>query len=218
MPAGPDLLVVVAHPDDETLSFGGLLLESEGACEVVCVTDGNHEGDGDARMRDCRRACEALGVERFDCLGFEDDPAVSLDVEAITAALRDRYAQRWPQRVFTHSPHGEYGHFNHIDVCLAVHRAFAGHDQLYVIAAHLYPELRVQLRPDSYARKLEILRLHYAAECRKCWRMMMTLADENFLRLPASEVEAVHALLMDGEPLSPGQAPHYHDLLPLIGR
>lgn len=183
---------------------------------VVCVTDGNFKGDGEARMSCCRSACEALGVDDFACLGFPDDPAGCLELDAVVAALQARYGQQPPTRVFTHSPHGEYGHFNHIDVSLAVHRAFPNHAQLYVVAAHLFPELRVHLDQPGFARKLEIALSHYTAEMRHSWQQMSNLVDEGYLRLPLAEVEAIHGLLMDGEPVDPSQVPHYRELLPLI--
>lgn len=211
------MLVVVAHPDDELLFFGGLLLAHAALePEIVCVTDGDFEGDGPARLAACERVCAELGA-KLHCLGLPDDPSACLDLDAIVAALSRRYPSA-PTRVFTHSPHGDYGHFNHMDVSLAVHRAFPGHPELYVVAAHLLPELRIELDASSFARKLELGRRHYRRQLRQAWPMMTNLASEGFVRLPAAEVEAVHAWMMEGEDIHPEQAPHYAGLVEIISR
>jgi len=182
---------------------------------VVCVTDGNFEGDGAARVAACEQVCAELGVGAFSCLGLPDDPAGCLDLDALVAALRARFPEP-PELIFTHSPHGEYGHFNHIDVSLAVHRAFPEHPRLYVVAAHMFPELRVHLDELTFSRKLEIAGRYYTKQLRQAWRLMANLADEGFVRLPAREVEAMHQLLMEGEAVASERAPHYRHVLPLI--
>ena len=93
------VVVVVAHPDDETLAMGGLLadLPSDVAVEVVVASDGQAShprspthGSGDlARLRreEVRRAVEILCPRaRLHLLGL-DDGGLSQQVDQVVAAV-----------------------------------------------------------------------------------------------------------------------------------
>ena len=82
----PRLLVVVAHPDDETFGTGSVLLHAAHAgfeTTVVCATRGEagevtpessvgDTGLGELRERELRAAAELLGVTRVEVLDFHD--------------------------------------------------------------------------------------------------------------------------------------------------
>ena len=74
-------LVVVAHPDDETLGAGGTirrLTDSGASVDLLVVTDGSsaqYGGDDDARERrdsHLGAACDILGIRRWTKLQFPD--------------------------------------------------------------------------------------------------------------------------------------------------
>lgn len=82
----PRLMVVVAHPDDETYGCGSLLLAAVAAgwrTTVVCATRGeageptagtdlSHTTLGDVREAELRHAAAAMGVADVMLLGFGD--------------------------------------------------------------------------------------------------------------------------------------------------
>lgn len=82
----PRLMVVVAHPDDETFGCGSLLLHAAaaGAVTAVCCATRGEAGQAApgsgvrpddlaaARERELRAAGELLGVARIDVLGLAD--------------------------------------------------------------------------------------------------------------------------------------------------
>lgn len=111
-----EVLVVVAHPDDEVIGIGGLLAfhgRRGDVVEVVHATggdkgdpDGKHDDIAAIRQREVRAALAELGLEAPRALGFEDG-ALASDYERLVAALRDVYAERRPQLVYAFFP-GEY--------------------------------------------------------------------------------------------------------------
>jgi LmbE family N-acetylglucosaminyl deacetylase len=124
-------MVVTAHPDDESLGFGGLLAKygAEGVeTHVVCATkgeSGRHGGEGPhpgpealGRIREAelRGAAAALGVRDVRFLGYVDayldeaDPKEAID--RIAAHIRDVR----PQVVATFGPDGVYGHPDHVAI------------------------------------------------------------------------------------------------------
>jgi N-acetyl-1-D-myo-inositol-2-amino-2-deoxy-alpha-D-glucopyranoside deacetylase len=134
------LFLVHAHPDDESIITGGLILRArEDGHRIVLVTcTGGEEGEvhnldaavrsrlGEVRERELRAACAILGVDRLELLGYRDSgmagsPAnehpdsfhrASLD-EVTKRLVLLLWAER-PDTVVTYGPDGTYGHPDHL--------------------------------------------------------------------------------------------------------
>jgi LmbE family N-acetylglucosaminyl deacetylase len=209
-----DNLIVFAHPDDETVYFGGLLLSGiAGRADLVCVTDGNYRGRGAERREELARACEALEVRSVECLGYTDSPVLHLPVEEIGAELRRRVQERGYRAVFTHSAHGEYGSFNHMDVSLAAHQHLCDLAPVYSVADMLFPDFEIELTRQIHEKKLEILSTVYFDELRPVWRQMRLLQYEGYVRLDPEEGRAIHRLCTAGERPSEGAVSRYRPFL-----
>ena len=123
-------IVVVAHPDDESVGLGGHLAALKPAA-VVCVTDGaprrlpGAAALAERRLRELRAALETadLGPEVLRMLGAPDQEAIFRAAE-IAKALRRLIEELRPDAVFTHAYEG--GHPDHDATALAVHCALAG--------------------------------------------------------------------------------------------
>jgi LmbE family N-acetylglucosaminyl deacetylase len=126
------LACAIAHPDDESLGFGGTLARyaAEGAeVSLIVATRGERGryGDGTAphpgpeelgkvREAELRAAAEALGVRHVRFLGYRDGALDQADaVEAsgrVAACLRELR----PHVVLTFDPFGVYGHPDHVAI------------------------------------------------------------------------------------------------------
>lgn len=116
----PRLMVVVAHPDDETFGCGSLLLHAAAAgatTAVCCATRGEAgqpaPGSGvtarelpDVRERELRTAAGLLGVARVDLLGYADS---GMDGPAgprtLAGAAPAEVAERVRERIEDFRPH-----------------------------------------------------------------------------------------------------------------
>jgi LmbE family N-acetylglucosaminyl deacetylase len=206
---GPYNLVCVAHPDDETIFFGGLLLSRVNHLSrvsrlsgvdrqlpwvVICVTsDGN-----DDRRRQFTTACRELGVNETHWWGFADDYDTRLPINELVTRLTKLAT---PREIFTHGIVGEYGHPHHQDVSYAVHKAFTGHLNLFSVAYNTFPELEVRLSKEDFALKAHILTEIYGSETNRFLNVLPSTFVEGFLRLDLLEIEAVYDFLARNQPL-----------------
>ena len=192
-------MLVVAHPDDETLFFGGLLASTSAQKTpwlVICVTDGNADGNGKARARQFRRATAKLGIEHIAHWDFPDIYEKRLDLDALSSRLQ---ALPRPKEIYTHGVLGEYGHPHHQDVCAAVFRAFDSTKiPVWSAAYNCWPERDVRLSQALYQLKCEILSGIYQAETRRFAHFLPATATEGFTQLSAREVKALYGFLTGG--------------------
>jgi LmbE family N-acetylglucosaminyl deacetylase len=113
-------LMVVAHPDDETL-WGGATLATEKGWGVLCLTNRSTRN----RRLAFYKAMDTFGVEGviLDIPDRRSDPATSADIDQITAAVSRLLDQGKVKQVLTHGPDGEYGHAFHKLVCGTVSKS-----------------------------------------------------------------------------------------------
>ena len=135
------LLLVHAHPDDECVATGGVMLRAhrEGHRVVLVTATRGEEGEihnmdeastrprlGEVRTEELRRSCEILGVDRQEFLGYRDSgmagTASNQDPRSFHRAPLAEAAGRLavllreerPDVVVTYTPDGTYGHPDHV--------------------------------------------------------------------------------------------------------
>lgn len=191
-------LVCVAHPDDETIFFGGLLQKKRNKLpwHVVCMTS-----DGDPeRKKQFAKACALLGVEKTHWWAFPDRYEQRLPIRDVVEKLLELPT---PAEIFTHGAVGEYGHPHHQDVSYAVHSAFQDHGKLFSVAYNTFPDFEIKLTPKEFELKARILTKIYGSETSRFLNVLPSTYAEGFHRLQFSEVEAVYDFLARQQPLKP---------------
>lgn len=99
---------VVAHPDDEVMWFGGLVLANPGDWTVICLSVPRRDS-----MRSWKffEACERLGARGQLVASIEPAPTEPFPIEILALLDLDRY-----DLIATHGREGEYGHRHHVQV------------------------------------------------------------------------------------------------------
>lgn len=104
-------LMIVAHPDDETIWGGSHLLE--GKYTVLCITNGNNK----KRKKEFLEAMKKAKVQGV-ILNYPDKTKGKRDnwkkcYSKINQSIKQYIdSQNWKQ-VVSHNPDGEYGHIHH---------------------------------------------------------------------------------------------------------
>jgi hypothetical protein len=143
------VLVLVAHPSEETTAFSSVCA----GADVVSVTGGSQDGRAKARAHCFQRACELLGATRALCLDLPDISPWRLPVDALTDRLRGLGPY---DRVYTHSPFE--AHLHQRDAALAASQCF---EKVWVRNLGGYAAEVHVLNWQAYQRKLEIINTIY---------------------------------------------------------
>ncbi|OEL26515.1 putative N-acetylglucosaminyl-phosphatidylinositol de-N-acetylase, partial [Dichanthelium oligosanthes] len=121
---GRNVLVVVAHPDDESMFFAPtiLFLKSKGHnIHILCMSQGNADGLGITRKEELYHACDTLKIPReqvkvLDHPKLQDGFHEKWD-HGLIAELTMEHVQLWAIDTFvTFDSYGVSGHPNHEDV------------------------------------------------------------------------------------------------------
>jgi LmbE family N-acetylglucosaminyl deacetylase len=124
----PGLLVVTAHPDDESMGCGGLILRHTRAgipVNLVCATRGEAGWSGrppgarkedlaQIRTDELEEAASALAIAGVELWDYPDGGVEGCDRQEITQRIWEQITRLHPRAVVGWGPDGAYGHPDHI--------------------------------------------------------------------------------------------------------
>ncbi len=188
-------LLVVAHPDDESLFFSAALMQLRKLpWLVVCVTNGNADGAGSARAMQFKKACAKLKIKDALQWNFPDIYEQRLDIAGLEFHLRQLPE---PSVVYTHGIVGEYGHPHHQDVSFAVHRVFAKKCKVWVPAYNAAAENTMTLTKPQYRIKSEIYSKIYRGETMRFAPFIPNRNVDEYMRLSLKEVTEIYTSMIE---------------------
>ena len=126
----PGLLVVMAHPDDESMGCGGLILRHTRAgirVHLICATRGEAGWTGkplgakledlaQIRTHELEEAAAALAISGIELWDYPDGGVDKVDPQEITQRIWEQITKLRPKAVVGWGPDGVYGHPDHIAV------------------------------------------------------------------------------------------------------
>ena len=125
------LMAILAHPDDESLGTGGILVKyaAEGVVTyLVTATRGERgwfgaeedypglEALGQVREAELHAAAKVLGLQGVTFLDYRDGELDQADPKEAIAKIVTHLRRIRPQVVITFDPNGAYGHPDHIAI------------------------------------------------------------------------------------------------------
>jgi LmbE family N-acetylglucosaminyl deacetylase len=130
MDTAPGVLVVMAHPDDESMGCGGLILRHTRAgipVHLVCATRGEEGWGGKPpgakkedlpaiRTQELEAAAAALAIGGVELWDYPDGGVERCDRQEITRRIWEQISKLKPKAVIGWGPDGVYGHPDHITV------------------------------------------------------------------------------------------------------
>ena len=113
------ILVIVAHPDDETIWMGGTLLKNKNNWETTIISLCRREDED--RAPKFKKICNEYSAESH-ISDLEDETMEDLDMEEVEGRIEKFTKNSEYDYIFTHGKNGEYGHKRHLDVHKAVNK------------------------------------------------------------------------------------------------
>ena len=137
-------LMIIAHPDDETI-FGFSELDGDTDWKIVCVS-------GDNREDDFHKAMEFYGIRDYETWDFNSSVMEAFPSDSLDKKIEHLInSQQW-KKVVTHGPCGEYGHIQHKNVFDSVKK--------YCDNFYIFCKSPAALEPEKLQRKHEALKIY----------------------------------------------------------
>lgn len=193
---GVRALVVVAHPDDETIWMGGTLARfAEANWTIVALC---RKTDPD-RMPKFLRAVERYRARGIIC-DLEDEGIMGVreSIAPIQAILREELPRKEWDVVFTHGANGEYGHPRHKGVHQAVKQMMqsgelrASHVSFF--AYKLHAQTKIALPRERAPHRITLSNAEWGAK-RNVVKQVYGFRPQSFENRSCSKIETFSAIV-----------------------
>jgi LmbE family N-acetylglucosaminyl deacetylase len=109
-------LVIVAHPDDETIWMGGKILQESNKNWTIISLSRKEDQDRQPKFKKVCKKLKANGI----ISDLDDEKLEPLDQKEIIDKIKSLVPNKKYENIYTHGNNGEYGHLRHKEIHRAV--------------------------------------------------------------------------------------------------
>ena len=195
---GGRALVIVAHPDDETIWMGGVILRNFDIDWTVFSLCRKNDCD---RAPKFRRACEKYGASAI-ISDLEDEGLMDVksSVPGIEKRIRDNIGNRRFNYIFTHARDGEYGHPRHIGVHLALKNLlveeFLWADEVFCFAYRLDKKRKIAVPKEKADFAFQLSEKEYDAK-KSMIKDLYGFSEQSFEYSSCAKMEKFNAMRLN---------------------
>jgi N-acetylglucosaminylphosphatidylinositol deacetylase len=126
---GKKILLIIAHPDDESMFFIPFLNYFKGSeISLLCLTNGNSSGLGKVREKELNQVSSLLSLKEITILNdeeFPDSMTSTWSSSSVAKAISTYLSTHEINCILTFDDYGVSGHLNHISLyqSLSSHRS-----------------------------------------------------------------------------------------------
>lgn len=157
------ILLVFAHPDDETFTCGGTVAHyarnHDCTIHLLCATRGEAGKTGnppqcrpeelaDVREKELKEAASVLGIDHVELLGYHDGHLSEVPLQQLSAYIIQYLYRFQPDVVITFPPHGISRHRDHQAIQKATYEA------VKQVETERFMKLYYTILPDSMKHEL----------------------------------------------------------------
>ncbi len=210
-------LIITAHPDDESLFFGGLVASVKDVdFELLCMTSGKTEGRAGERTQELEEAGKRLGLHSIYHGLLEDLPDQRLNIDKGLEIINRVVGAKSYERVYTHGVLGEYGHPHHQDVCYMTHKFFENLIPVMSVAFNIPADMHVILNREQFETKAKVVAETYNLESRRFYNLLPISHTEGFSQVSIEEVTELYRFLKGESELNDSLIDYHQSILPLL--
>ena len=135
---GKKILMILAHPDDESMFFVPFLNYFRGnEISLLCLTNGDAEGLGRVREKELSEACKLLSIKSLTILNNDllpDSMSTPWPLSEVTKVITSHLSHHPADLILTFDNFGVSGHQNHVSIFQALQSSRASFSQLQMLS------------------------------------------------------------------------------------
>lgn len=166
-------ILLIAHPDDETMFFSPALLHLKNKIRIECLSDGGYDGLGLLRSLEMEELSEKIGI-KSNIGKFQD--GMDWETEKICKYLEILYYIEPFDYIMTFDSKGVSGHKNHISCYYATKKFINDHPQIlgfYLKSKNIFMKFFIDFKTSNISYSVSLIEFFKPIKMMFCHKSQM---------------------------------------------